>query len=200
MPIENIIEFLLYIAPGYVGIQLYRSRWPVEKKDSFHNIASSVILGVIIISILKWMDSHWFNYYLESNNPGFPGIKFLTGIFFSGLISGGLLVGQRELRNYLSKKSKFLKFLSPGNDAIWVKINDRTNKDWATVYLDDGSIYLGWISNYIYNPNQQDQDFLLSRAKRLYNNLEVMYEIDGCGIYLNTRDVKRIEFRSGSDS
>lgn len=200
MPIENIIEFLLYIAPGYIALQLYRSYWPVEKKDSFHDIALSVIYGVTIITILKWTDRHWFNYHFESNLSGFPSAKFLFGILIFGVILGGLFIGQRELRSYLSKQAKFLKFLSPGNDAIWVKINDRTNKDWATVYLDDGSIYLGWISNYIYNPHQQDQDFLLSRAKRLYDNLEVMYEIDGCGIYLNTRDVKRIEFRSGSDS
>ena len=82
---------------------------------------------------------------------------------------------------------------------MWVDVNDRTNKDWAIVYLDDGSIYLGWISNYTFNPNQQNHDFLLSNAKRLYDNLMVMYEIDGCGIYINTRDVKRIEFRSGLD-
>ena len=89
MPIENIIEFLLYIAPGYIAIQLFRFHWPVEKKDSFHDIALSVISGVAIISILKWTDKHWFNYFFESNLSGFPSAKFLSGIIIIGLISGG---------------------------------------------------------------------------------------------------------------
>ena len=200
MPVENIIEFILYIAPGYLAIYIIRSRWPVEKKDSFHEIALSVISGVGIISVLKWTDIHWFSNFFESNQSGFPSLKFLLGIFIFGVITALLYIGQRELRNFLSKQAKFLKFLSPGNDSVWLDITDRSNKDWAIVYLDDGSIYTGWISNFTYNPNHQNQDFLLSQAKRLYENLEVMALIDGCGIYLNTRDVKRIEFRSGEDN
>jgi hypothetical protein len=199
MPTEGIIEFLLYIAPGYIAIQLIRSRWPVEKRDNFHDIATSVIMGVVILSALKWIDSHRLNYFFESNLTDFPSLRFILGIVLFGSITGGVIIGLKEIGNMLSKRAKYLKFLAPGTDSVWVNINGKDNKDWALVYLDDGSIYLGWISIYTFNPNHQNQEFLLSRAKRLYENLDEMYEIDGCGIYLNTKDVKRIEFRTGDD-
>ena len=68
---------------------------------------------------------------------------------------------------------------------------------WAVIFLDDNSIYLGFIGTYRYDPDATDQDFLLAKAKRVDENLNVQYEIDGLGVYLNTRNVKRIEYYQG---
>lgn len=73
-------------------------------------------------------------------------------------------------------------------------VNSPDNKDWAVIFLDDGSIYSGWISDYRFDPDSSDQDFLLSKAKRVDDDLSPMYEINGIGVYLNTRNVRRIEF------
>jgi hypothetical protein len=62
------------------------------------------------------------------------------------------------------------------------------------VYLDDGSIYLGWIKDFTFDPDADDNDFLLADAKRVDDQLAEKYAVTGRGVYLNTRNVKRIEF------
>jgi hypothetical protein len=69
--------------------------------------------------------------------------------------------------------------------------------DWSVVYLDDGSIYLGVVHQYRSNPNDQDQDFLLAKAQRVDDKLQTLYLVTGQGVYLNTRNVKRIEYLAG---
>lgn len=197
MPIQDIAEFLFYIAPGYIAIRFLRWRYPVRERDSFHEIASSVVLGVLIISLLKWIDQKFLCYFFESNTSGFPSLIYILSIVGFGIVAGIILIYLNKFRFYLAKKMNKLRFLSSGIDPVWLKLNDKDNQDWAIVFLDDGTIYSGWISNYTYNPNYQNQDFLLSRAKRLYENLYENYEVKGSGVYINTKDVKRIEFRKG---
>ncbi|MBG0785806.1 MAG: hypothetical protein H0S79_11955 [Anaerolineaceae bacterium] len=198
MPIQTFAEFLLYIVPGYLTIQIYRWRYPVKEKGSFFEIASSVTIGVFIVYLGIWIDKHVFCYYFVSNSDGLPTFRFLVLLFSTSILCGLLLIGQRELRNYLSKTCPKLNWIASGVDSDWVKINSKNNDDWAVVFLDDGSVYLGWIKNYTYNPNFKDQDFILSNAKRLNNDLSVMYVIDGIGVYLKTENVKRIEFVNGT--
>ena len=78
-----------------------------------------------------------------------------------------------------------------------MSVADRSNTNWATVFLSDGAIYLGWISKYTFNPDAVDQDFLLSNARRVDEQLSELYRVTGIGVYINTRDVKRIEFVEG---
>ncbi len=73
----------------------------------------------------------------------------------------------------------------------------RENRDWAVVFLSDGAIYCGWIKEYSFEPDAENHDFLLTKAKRVNNHLKLNYTVDGLGVYLNTRDVKRIEFVKG---
>jgi hypothetical protein len=127
-----------------------------------------------------------------------PGLRFTVAIFVSGVIAGLLLIGQVEFRNFLSREIQLLRWLSSGTNSVWLKINNARNEDWVIVYLDDKSIYTGWISNYTYDPNYQDQDFLLSKASRLREDLSLLYKVNGAGVYLNTRDIKRIELIKGT--
>lgn len=201
MSFTDLTEILLFLAPGYIAIRLIRLWHPVKEKDSFHDFASSVLLGFFITGLLKLIDEKYLNYFLGSNSTssGLPSIRFYISIIFSGVIVGVVLIGLLKLYGSITKDSSFLGFLSSGTDSVWLKINEPENEDWAIVYLDDKSIYLGWISNYNYNPNFEDQDFLLSNAIRLDQNLKKVSKINGIGVYLNTRDVKKIEFVKGSN-
>jgi hypothetical protein len=108
-----------------------------------------------------------------------PGLRYTLGIFLSGCVIGGLFIAQLELRSFLSKKSNKFRWLSVGTNTVWQKINNTSNEDWAIVYLNDGSIYMGWITTFNNNPNNIDQDFLLKNAKRVNENLSIVYEIKG---------------------
>ena len=194
MPTQNLAEFILYIAPGYIAIRILRWIIPVKDRDTFHDIASSVVLGVVIISLLQWLDDEFPCLRLSSDTNSVPGMRFLFAILISGIVTGFLVVCLKKLIDLISRKVRKLNWLSSGIDTVWARLNDRDNQDWVVVYLDDGSIYNGWISKYTNNPNFQEQDFLLSKAIRVNEDFETIYKIIGAGVYLNTRDVKRIEF------
>ncbi len=197
MPTQNLIEFILYITPGFIAIAIFREKYPAKERASFVEISSCVIYGLLIISILNWMDKNIFNFYFESNLSGFPSFRYTIAILSSGIIGGLVAIGITEFLNFLSEKLH-IKFLHKDTDTIWQFINSNDQKDWVIVFLSDNTIYLGWISKYCYDPNNQSQEFLLSHAKSVTSELKTKYEVDGLGVYLNTKDVKRIELVKGN--
>ena len=54
------------------------------------------------------------------------------------------------------------------------------------------------IYDWTYDPNEIDHDFLLKDARRVDNNMNTIYEIQGKGVYLRLSSVSRIEFYRGN--
>ncbi len=195
MPTENLTQFILYVIPGFVSFAIYKAYYPRKDRDTFIEVTNSIIAGIVILSLIKWIDRTAFNYFLYTNTTGLPGVRYSFALIIAGLLTGFLMVMQVKARSCLSRKFKVCKFLTPGFSTVWLKVND--NRDnWAIVYLDDDckTIYRGWISELTHDPENDHQEFLLSRAARIDENLKVIYTINGLGVYLNLRDVKRIEF------
>lgn len=197
MPAKNIIEFILYITPGFIALEFYHAFYPVKERSDFVQIAWSIIYGVIIFSLVRWVDENLLNYALNSNKLGFPDFRFIIILLGTGLVVSGFMILIHIIRFKLSIISPKISKIAPDPYSIWAKVNQPSNKDWAVVFLDDGSIYIGWISKYKFDPNIENQDFLLTRAKRVGGDLKEKYIVDGIGVYLNTKDVKRIEFVKG---
>lgn len=195
--IEDISSFLLYIAPGFIAIEIYRYFYPSRKRDSYIYFAQSAIIALAILSSIKFIDTSICSNCFHSNNTEPPDLKLTISLLTSGVTFGLLLAGQLKIRSMLALRFEGLSWLTSYPDDIWVQINSPNNEDWAVVYVDDGSIYRGWIKRYQFDPNLEDQDFLLSKASRVDENLNEIYRIDGIGIYLNTSVVKRIEFFKG---
>ncbi|MFQ5751924.1 MAG: hypothetical protein ACE5HI_07995 [bacterium] len=59
--------------------------------------------------------------------------------------------------------------------------------DSAVVFINDGSIYMGKIDYFTFDPNADNQDFRLINARRINDNLEEMYSVTGVGVYYITR-------------
>ncbi len=76
-------------------------------------------------------------------------------------------------------------------------MNSSDQKNWAVVFLEDESIYLGWIKKYLFDPHKAEQEFLLCNAARVDEQLNTIYEIDGVGVWLTTKNVTKIEFIKG---
>lgn len=115
----------------------------------------------------------------------------------AGVIWGSLLAGFNWMRLILSGNVRLLRFVAPDVQSIWARVNKAQATDWAVIFADDGAIYMGWIKEFTSDPDADDNDFLLSKAKRVDENLKVQYEVDGQGVYMNTRNVKRIELLRG---
>ena len=197
MPVKTIIEFILYIIPGFLALELYHYFYPVKKRTDFYQIAWSIIYGVLIYSFVNFLDIKWLantQYALHSDSTDFPGFQFLAVLLLVGVIVGFLRISLHKIRLVFTP---LLKLIPLDPQSIWNKINQESNEDWAVVYLNDNSIYMGWIDEYTFDPNTDNQDFLLSPATRVDEDLKEKYKVTGIGVYMNTRDVRRIEFLKG---
>ena len=197
MSIEEIIGLILYIAPGFLTMEVYHAFYPVRERNNFILSTWSIIYGVTISALVRGIDSALLNNILQSSQNTFPSFSFIIVLFFVGILVGLFLVLINIIRFRISQKWPQFKKIAPDPRSTWARINQPSNEDWAAVFLDDGAIYLGWIKYYTFDPNADNQDFLLSHAKRVDENLKIKYEIDGSGVYINTKDVKRIEFLKG---
>lgn len=196
MSISDLTEFILYVLPGFIALQIYHKIYPAKQKSDLIYISWSIILGIVITNIILLIDKNYLGKQLYPELTEFPGFLFILCIIASGIVFGLLFSLSHELRYKIGIKYGW-KFLIPDSLSIWAKINQKWNKDWAVVYLEDKSIYLGNIKYYSYDPNNSDHDLLLGQAKRVDNELKVQYKINGIGVYINTRDIKKIEFLAG---
>ncbi len=189
--------FVLYIIPGFLATSVYRAAYPGKQQSDFAQVAWSVVYGVVIYSAVKWMDARWFSYALQSNSTEFPKLEFIAVIMLTGVVLGGTAIGLHTLRYKVAVLHPRLAFLGPNLQTVWQEINEPSRQDWAVVFLEDGAIYLGWISKFAFDPDAEQQEFLLTRVRRVDDSLKEIYRVDGLGVYLNTRNVKRIEFVKG---
>ncbi|SRR6266700_1188899 len=192
-PIEHLADFILYVMPGFIALQLYRAKYPVKGLSEFLQVSWSLIYGIALAAVVRWLDRSLLKDYLHSNEQGFPWVRFIAALAFAGILLGTLLIVLRWTRFTLAKKFVSMTGLEPDPQSIWVRVNQPSN-EYAVVYLDDGAIYLGWIKEYSFDPEAESNDFLLAEAKRVDERLNTRYVINGQGVYLNTRNVKRIEF------
>jgi Family of unknown function (DUF6338) len=196
-PTNSIIEFVIYVTPGFLVTEVYHAFFPVKPSSDFSKVTWSVINGICLFVLLHWLDIKFFHGHLHSGQKEFPNFAFAAYLLYAGLIIGYARVLVDFLRERIALSYAGLKGVLPDPQSIWAKVNMQTNRDWAVVFLDDNSIYLGNIKEYTFDPSSKDQDFLLSKARRVDEFLKEMYQINGTGVYLNTRNVKRIEFVKG---
>ncbi|MGD0213670.1 MAG: DUF6338 family protein [Terriglobales bacterium] len=196
-PVEHVAEFIVYAMPGFLALHIYRSMYPVKGLSEFLQVAWSVIYGVALAGLVRGIDARYLGSWLHSADDGFPRLAFILALVVVGVSWGLLLAGVNRARLDLSERFPRLRSIAPDVQSIWAKVNRAQSTDWAVVFADDGAMYVGWIKEFTYVPDAADNDFLLSRAKRLNTDGSVQYEVDGQGVYLSTRNVKRIEFVRG---
>jgi hypothetical protein len=192
-PTEHLVEFLVYVMPGFIALQLFRAKYPAKQLSEFLQVAWSLIYGVVLVAIVRGIDARFLSGRLRTSAPGFPAFRFVIALVVAGLCGGFALIGLSFSRFQIAERWPRFGGIAPDPQSIWAQIN-RPSNDYAVVYVDDGSTYLGWIKDYTFNPDAEDNDFLLADAKRVDEQLREMYSINGKGVYLNTRNIKRIEF------
>lgn len=198
MPVDSLADFIVYIAPGFLATEVYKSYFPGKERSTFAQLAMSIVWASIIVVAVRLIDDNLLRGALHSSTTTpLAETKFIASLLLFGALFGWMAAKQLEARISLGHKYEFLAWLAPVSDSVWKFVNDRDVEDWAVVTLVDGTKYLGWISNYRFDPDESDQDFLLSRARRVDDRLAEAYVVDGIGVYLNTRDIVSIEFVGG---
>jgi len=179
--------------PGFVALQLYRAKYPVKGLSEFLQVSWCLIFGVGLVGVVRWFDRRFLGGALHSDEAGLPWLRFIVALATTGILLGAVLITVRWARFEAAKTYRKLRWLEPDPQSIWRKVNQQSI-EYAVVYLDDGSIYLGWIKEYTFVPDSENNDFLLADAKRVDDRLNTIYVVNGQGVYLNTRNVRRIEF------
>lgn len=196
MSVPDILQFVYFVLPGFLSIEVYRAIYPARRHSDFVSIAWSLIYGVAITAFVFHWAGERFSTQLTGESDILP-IRILLILIGVGIAVGLLRAGLRKTRFWLSQKTDWLNRIEPDSQSIWAAINGSQNEDWAIVFLTDGSIYRGYRRRFTFDPDAVDQDFLLSDASRVDEQLAERYPITGQGVYLRLRDVSRIEFLLG---
>ena len=194
MSFNDIISFFLYVIPGFLSTEIYRVRYPAKKSSDFSQITWSITISILLMIVAKWADIR-YKLNLFPTTVTFPEFRTIAVLIGLAVVFAVLRIIIREL----AEKIKWLQFIRIKPLAIWPFVNNISVPQWACVTLSDGSKYLGWIKEWTYDPNETEQDFLLSEAQKIDENFNIIYEIDGQGIYLRTSWVVSIEFFKGQD-
>lgn len=196
MSIPDILQFIYFVLPGFLSIEVYRAIYPARRRSDFVWIAWSLIYGVALTAfVFHWAGDQFHSQ--STGDSGVPPVGLLLVLIGAGVGIGLFRAGLRKARFWLSQRIKWLERIEPDSQSIWAAVNRTQNEDWAVVFLKDGSIYRGYIRRFTFDPDTADQDFLLSDASRVEEDLTERYPITGQGVYIRLRDVSRIEFLIG---
>jgi hypothetical protein len=168
-------EFVLYVLPGFIALEIFHAFYPIRERSDIIHISWSIVYGLMIASLIKLMDARVLSGWLHSSDSGIPSTLFTLSLVVAGILVG-LARSLLHLIRFRLGNTHRLKFLLPDPQTIWAKVNHPSVKDWAVVYLDDGSIYMGYIKSYTNDPRGNDQDFLLSGARRIADDLSTQMQ------------------------
>lgn len=192
----NVIVVLLYLLPGFVAMQMYEARYPTIRQSQFELIVWSLLHSFIIRLGIEG----------TALGLGYPDLDLLapaTGSairpamiaipLVGGLAWGGILIASFRIRFHAS----FLQ--NPNLQAVWPTIADSAPKEnlWAFVRTKQGFRYLGWVTQYSFDPGGEDHDFHLRPAYLVDDDLLIQRKLEQGGVYLNTRDVESLEMIPG---
>ncbi|MCY4360865.1 MAG: DUF6338 family protein [Gammaproteobacteria bacterium] len=198
IPFNEAIGLLLYLAPGFLAMQLYRVSYPAKRMSQFENVAWSIVHSFIILLGLagtSWIfDNNDFNPFNLTRDASIQP-KTILVLLIGGVVWYLFLVGFYRLR-------KFIPFLpDPDSQAIWPVVATHAPDDelWALVRTKQGIYYFGWLDKYSFDPAAENHEFVLRPAYLLDAELAVRRDLKQGGVYLNTRDIESFEMIPGNE-
>ena len=195
-PFGSVLVLLLYLLPGFLAMQLYQARYPAKPMSRFEAAGWSILHSFIILLGLA-SAAHIFGCASldvlshDTNSKIQP--KTIIVLLGGGFIWGRILITYHWIRI----RVPFLP--APDSQAIWPVVVDNVPKEklWVLVHTKQGTLYLGWIKEYSFDPAAENHDFLLRPAYLVDKNLHVQRDLTQGGVYLNTRDIESLEMIPG---
>ena len=117
-PAEHLVDFLVYVMPGFVALELFRAKYPAKTLSEFLQVAWSLIYGVILATLVRSADSRFLHGWLQSNSPGFPSSRFVAALVTAGLVLGILLIALHSARFSLAANWPRLTGIAPDPRSI----------------------------------------------------------------------------------
>lgn len=195
-PFGDVVVLLLYLLPGFLAMQLYRARYPSKRLSQFEAIVWSILHSLFIHFGLRGVTYFLGCEDLVSLDPkAHSEIPTMTigVLILGGVVWGGVLIVQYQFRVLVP----FLQ--SPDPQAIWPVVAAAPKEElWTVARTKQGTLYLGWVKKYSFDPAVEDHDFLLCPAYLVDDDLNVKRDLSVGGVYLNTRDIESLEMVPGN--
>jgi len=191
MSANQIVLYLFLLFPGILSVKLYRTICPEKKESDLYELANSVLQSIIIVALYIVIFKKEVSDLLSKTTFEIMDLGILLTI---SLVWSALLIVFKKVRLWLANRFQPLSFIKPQNYSVWERINTYTKNEWAIIYVNDGSIYRGYISQVNLEPDKDDFDFLLSEAVRVEDDLAEKYNVNGIGVYFRMANITRIEF------
>ena len=197
VPFGEAIGLLLYLVPGFLARQLFRARYPAKRLSQFEGVVWSIIHSLIILlglTGIAWVfDSDKLDILRHSQNPLIQP-KTILVLLIGGFVWGGILIGYHRLLTLMP----FVP--SPDPQAVWpvVATHAPKNELWMLIRTKQGTLYLGWLEQYSFDPAADDHEFVLCPAYLVDDDLNIKRDLKRGGVYLNTRDIESLEMIPGN--
>ena len=176
IPFNEAIGLLLYLAPGFLAIQLYRVSYPAKRMSQFEHVALSIVYSFIILlglAATSWIfDNNDFNLFNLTRDASIQPMTIFV-LLIGGFVWYIFPVGFYRLRTLIP----FLP--NPDPQAIWPVVATHAPDDelWALVRTKQGIYYIGWLEKYSFDPAAENHEFVLRPAYLLDADLAVRRDL-----------------------
>lgn len=163
MDIDKIIvlipQLLLLFIPGFVALIIKTRYLPQKKPDTFETSMYSILYSFIVrilFELLRWIKNRFLSGVILLGNEYCKQFVFL----FLGAVLGYALVKAHTSSFGIAVSRFFNKYLDP-DAGVWEKAMRNRKGAWATVYLRNGMIYVGALTDFTDDPNEDKKDLIL---------------------------------------
>lgn len=166
-------KVLIYIVPGFIVLKIIETFTPKKKQAQMETILWSLFYSFIIVlasAVAIWV---YEKICLFANIKSLE-IKNGDNVYIAISLVLSLIIGfiiTKVSNSCIGEKitAAFNYNMSPGED-IWFKSLQTKKGAWATVYLKNGLIYTGIISEYTANPDDETKLLLLRQFRLMVRN------------------------------
>lgn len=192
MDVANITAVLLYVAPGFLAVQLRYFLVPARKGSDFELLAWSVVISVASYEAACFAVflRHGAGWRDATGLGNWPFVLFQWGFAFA---LGYLLafVSTRDLtrRLLLRVGIDYSQFPSVWNET-WQRPQ---GAPWVRVRMTDGSVCCGAVAQYTRDPAETDREMYLYPIFSLDEQDEPKERLPGVGVFIRAAQIVSVE-------
>ena len=160
-------EILLYIVPGFIVLKIVEHFTPRKQHPQLETILWSLFYSFLVALAVGWFRQSPAAPYAAQLTAflGIPRSSLDVCAYIVTSILMGLIIIQ-VTHSFLGKRITWLfnRNMDPGDD-LWFEVLKVKGKVIATVYLKNNMVYMGWLTNFTSDPNDNSKLIVLTGYK-----------------------------------
>ena len=163
--ISDIPSLFLLLIPGYVTVEIVHRYGPTHRRSKLDTFLYSILYSFVISTICSIIARGIGHFSPKLENCLINDNVWRTGLY----LFGGVVLGLVILKITPTKLGEnilhiFNKNLST-QTSVWTVAMKNSNGAWATVYMNNGTIYTGQLKYYADDLDEVNKDILLTNYR-----------------------------------